>query len=241
MTFYQGGKKIYGKQIAEIINEEIEYTGKNTYLEPFMGMCGVAQHIIAKNIKLCDFNPNIICFWEHILFKNWKTPSKISKKQFEYWKNYTGLHPTKTYVGFASSYGASWYTGFTDIKQKANKESVKKTLQNIQHKNITILKPRSYQKHKPKNYVIYCDPPYRNTLQYKINNKVDHFDHDLFWKTMVEWGKNNTVFISERSYPPTKYKKYFKLVWKKTNKSGVGFSSGWNNDRTKSDYLFRSK
>ena len=46
--------------------------------------------------------------------------------------------------------------------------------------------------------LVYCGPPYQGTTEY---GAFDGFDHDLFWDTMREWSKNNTVVVSEYSAP----------------------------------------
>ena len=68
---------------------------------------------------------------------------------------------------------------------------------NFEHKNYLMLKP--------KNAVIYCDPPYQNVKQYA--NSVD-FDYENFWNTMREWSKDNIVLISELQAPED-----FECIW----------------------------
>jgi site-specific DNA-adenine methylase len=64
----------------------------------------------------------------------------------------------------------------------------------------------SYDDFEPENYLIYCDPPYRNNnLTSKYFNS---FDHEKFWNVMRKWSKNNIVIISESSAP-----RDFKKIW----------------------------
>ena len=49
----------------------------------------------------------------------------------------------------------------------------------------------------PDNSVVYCDPPYRNTTQYK-----DNFDHDRFWNWVrVVSRSSSKVYVSEYEAP----------------------------------------
>lgn len=48
-----------------------------------------------------------------------------------------------------------------------------------------------------KGYVIYCDPPYRGTTNYK----TEKFPYDDFYKWAEEMSENNIVIISEYSMP----------------------------------------
>ena len=57
---------------------------------------------------------------------------------------------------------------------------------------------KNYLQYKPKNKLIYCDPPYEKTTGYSTS--VD-FDHKLFWETMRKWSENNVVFVSEYNAP----------------------------------------
>lgn len=55
----------------------------------------------------------------------------------------------------------------------------------------------------PKNAVIYCDIPYKNTGTY---NKAEEFDYDAFYDLCIEKKKHGyQVFISEYSMPEDKF------------------------------------
>jgi site-specific DNA-adenine methylase len=49
----------------------------------------------------------------------------------------------------------------------------------------------------PDNAVIYCDPPYKGTAEYKEGG----FDHDKFWDWVREKSKIHKVYISEYTAP----------------------------------------
>ena len=62
----------------------------------------------------------------------------------------------------------------------------------------------------PENSIIYCDPPYFGTEQYK--NK---FDHILFWDWVRTKSKQgNKVYVSEYNAPSD-----FVCVWEKKHKT----------------------
>lgn len=56
-----------------------------------------------------------------------------------------------------------------------------------------------YKNCTPNNCLIYCDPPYKDTIQAYGFNK--EFDTDEFWEIMRKWSKNNDVYISEYNAP----------------------------------------
>lgn len=62
-----------------------------------------------------------------------------------------------------------------------------------------------YKEYNPCSGLIYADPPYANTKQYK---NAANFDYDEFWQTMRDWSKNNIVIISEQNAPDD-----FEVIW----------------------------
>jgi len=64
----------------------------------------------------------------------------------------------------------------------------------------------SYDEYDLENFLIYCDPPYKNN---NLTSKYfDNFDHKNFWNVMRKWSKKNIVLISESNAP-----KDFKKIW----------------------------
>lgn len=60
---------------------------------------------------------------------------------------------------------------------------------------------KSYLDYSPEGMIIYCDPPYANTDTGGYRANKGKFDSGLFWETMRDWSKNNTVIISEYVAP----------------------------------------
>lgn len=210
MTTYNGGKKRLAKAIHKaIIDFESELDNKKRpYFEPFLGMGSVmAQFGKANDRELsgCDLNPDIICFWK-ALQNGWKPPNEVSKTLYNELKNSpVGSLPERCFVGFACSYGSQYFKGF---KQNFDKGTIKnyarmgcKSINKIlpYMMNVKIYDAKSYSEFKPKDFVIYCDPPYTKN---QVSNKYfKNFDHELFWNIMRKWSKSNIVFISELEAP----------------------------------------
>ena len=57
---------------------------------------------------------------------------------------------------------------------------------------------KDYRAWNPTGCVIYMDPPYENTKQYK---SVEIFDHADFWRVARLWSHDNIVLISEQEAP----------------------------------------
>ena len=79
-------------------------------------------------------------------------------------------------------------------------------LKNIRFYNCNFL---DLPKDKIKGYVIYCDPPYRNTTKYKTGD----FPYENFYNWCRELSEDNIVLISEYNMP-----KDFKCIWVKETK-----------------------
>jgi len=212
MTAYQGGKKRLGKRISDVIKQvEIDGCKENLdYIEPFCGMCGVLVHMVdgKRKIEASDINKSLISMWKAVQ-DGWLPEDKeISKDEFYELKNGVDCKEKAFYCtiqSFCSEYLGD-YRKSTENRNYVkiginNLLKVKDKIKNVKFKNI------EYTKHKPKNKLIYCDPPYINH-NYSRNPFFKKFDYLLFWNTMREWSKDNIVIISEREAPDD-----FKCIW----------------------------
>jgi DNA adenine methylase len=106
------------------------------------------------------------------------------------------MHPDTAFAAFGCSFGAKWFCGYALGGFIPTKNSLKKSMGKIQNVKFRCC---SYEEHRPKNMLIYCDPPYANTTGYTACRK---FDHEKFWDTMRNWSADNIVVISEYQAPP---------------------------------------
>ena len=225
MTFYQGGKKRIGLDIATVIHNistEIEsQTGKSFsgYCEPFCGMLGVYKHIptLFKDHKpklkylAGDRNEDVIIMWKAVQ-KGWKPPSKVTKEDYNKMKTSPKKSPRKSFVGFAASMRGKYFGGYlyrNNISHQASQ--IKNMSQTIQNVEFTYGDYTQYST--LKNCIIYCDPPYEGTQCYfKNNGNVISFNNEKFYDWCKKMSKNNLVFVSEYNMP-----REFKKVWSKGN------------------------
>ena len=251
MTYYQGGKKRDGEDIAEVIHKialkkykpssrsstprgrspgRVRGATLKGYCEPFCGMMGVYRHVPElfddfngrgkTKLKYIggDRNPNIIKMWK-ALQRGWVPPTKCSRTKYKKLKP-LAFRPTRSvsldtiFLGFACSYRGSFFSTYcpgNNIKhQQQSARSIGKQIKNVK------LVAGGYSETTPpqlKNYIIYCDPPYRDTLnKYQIGHQHDSFfDYPQFVQWCSRMSKNNMVFVSEYSKPC----KNSRLVWKK--------------------------
>ena len=223
MTTYQGGKKRIGKRIYQVIKliENDLYPGeKLDYFEPFIGMGGVMRHFGKENdndrkLYACDYNKDLILLWKE-LQKGWKPQKKCSKEKYEKLKNSKEHSAERAFIGIVASWGGIFFQNYR-LDYKKDKDFLGEGYRGLMDikpdmENVKFFNASSYDEFEPKNFLIYCDPPYKDN---NLNSKYfKNFDHDKFWNVMRKWSKNNLVIISESTAP-----KDFKKIWCTTSTS----------------------
>lgn len=216
---YLGSKKRYVNEILPIILKD--RTKNQWYVEPFIGGCNVIERVNGNRIG------NDLHFYLVELFKaiqnGWNPPEEISKELYkEIEKNPENFPPNLVgFVGFGASYAGKWWGGYAKVtgahgKPRSfaaeNKRILLKQYPNI--KDIIFKNENYLNLEIPKNSIIYCDPPYKNTVKYYYTF-TENFNHDEFW----EWCRNKSkegheIFISEYEAPED-----FECVWRKEVKN----------------------
>lgn len=193
---YLGGKSRTRKQISAFL--ESVRKPEQTYFEPFVGGAWVLQEMSGKRIA-SDINRALICMYEE-LQKGWVPPDSITEETYqEYKRNQVDTDPLTAFIGIGCSFGGKWFGGYARSGKRNYCSNAKNSLllQVPKIKDVQFI-DGLFHEHKPENMLVYCDPPYQGTTQY---GAFSGFDHDLFWETMRDWSKNNTVVISEYKAP----------------------------------------
>lgn len=212
---YLGGKHQNGKYISEVLKKVSKQENLTHYLEPFCGSLGVLKHM--TDMKTCigsDIHSDIIQLWKDVKENKFKPPKQVSNTFWNKVKNLPSPSALKAFVGFGCSFGGVYFVGNAQkYANTSNRNFCKEAIHSIEKIKPFISKPNvkfycgKYQKLKPKNKLIYCDPPYQNTTTYK---GIDSFNSSEFWDIMRKWSNNNIVVISEESSP-----KDFICIWEK--------------------------
>ena len=146
---------------------------------------------------------------ERILENEYKEVQQ-NKENYPDW--YLGL------VGFCASFGAKYFGGYARDSKGDNSRkwsagairNLKKQIPNIKDVKFINLNFQAIPLKKIKNYVIYCDIPYRGTTKYATNS----FSYEEFYEWVKVASMNNTVLISEYSMPDD-----FTCIWQKETKT----------------------
>lgn len=213
---YFGGKTRTCKSISEIINKNI----KDNYIKfisPFVGGAWVESLVQSNNKYLYDKHPYLIEMYK-ALKKGWKPPTNLSKEEYEYVRIRKNEKPYLTgFVGFGCSFAGKWFGGYAKDKTNRNYclnayNSILKKMKSLQDAHFEC---KDYKELKPKDSIIYCDPPYNGFTQYD-EGLLGKFNTEEFWEYMRKWSCNNLVFISEYDAPDD-----FTCIWQKETKLDI--------------------
>jgi DNA adenine methylase len=222
MTRYHGGKQRIGEIIADVIYDkslDIEYDYNFTiegYCEPFCGMMGVykrSHKLFDQNLNYCagDYNKSIVKMWAAAQ-NGWIPPIReFCKKEFLMLGSNGKSSAVKGYVGHLYGYMGKYFQPFESTFSKKRKENSSKKVHVLgeQFENVNFSHGSYTQYSNLKNYVIYCDPPYKIQNCYYDERSIKlKFDHDAFWDWCRKMSVNNIVFVSEYKAP-----KDFKKLW----------------------------
>jgi DNA adenine methylase len=231
MTAYHGGKQRIGKKLAEVIydeslhiEDEYEFNIKG-YCEPFAGMLGVYQHIpelFQENklyYKAGDTNKSVILMWKKAQ-NGWKPPSRnITEQRYIQLKKSHQHSALKGYVGHQYSFGGQYFSGYApkygrNVNYNTTINRITKIINKLD--DVSFSHGSYTQYSNLKGYVIYCDPPYKQTTQHYKNIS---FNHEKFLIWCRKMAKDNIVFISEYYTLPNDFNLIFSINGKLTGGS----------------------
>lgn len=201
---YQGSKRRISKHIIPIIES---MKSDRVYVEPFCGGCNIIDKISGRRIA-SDTNEYLIELCKHLQM-GWLPQKEITEEFYLNVKNNKDLYEKHIvgYLGTQMSFGSMWFSTFRRSTETRNlsMESYKNVFKQAPNLIGIEFKNVSYDKLEiPENSLIYCDPPYKNTLGY-----LESFDSDKFYiwcEEMVK--KGHIVLVSEYSGP-----EHWQLLW----------------------------
>ena len=206
---YVGAKHLVGKKLSDFLCCLIDPSEVDGYLEPFCGSLGVFKNMVACDYKhnyASDIHPDLILMWKALQKNKLHLPKTMTYSKWKKLKNQTTPSALRGAVGFGLSFGGDFFSGY--IQKYASdsgrdfykelKNSLEKIKPIIQKPNVSFYNKKYYE-WEPENMLIYCDPPYKNTTQYK----TEVFDYKLFWDTMRSWSKKITYLSQKKLHPRT--------------------------------------
>lgn len=207
-----GSKSRIAKYIVPILQSYIDKNGIENYIEPFIGGANIIDKIKCKNKYASDNNEYLIELYKNLDKIN-TLPETITKEEYSKVRdcyNNNSSNYEKWYVGaigFLASYNGRFfdggYAGIIHTKANTIRDYYDEAKRNLE-KQIPNLKDIhwkccDYRELKNiRNFLIYCDIPYKDTKQY---NTSKNFNHDVFWEWVRDKSKNNIAIVSECQAP----------------------------------------
>ena len=233
---YIGSKNRVSKYLVPVIQSYINDNCK-AYIEPFVGGANVIDKVKCNNKIGYDINYYLISLLNHVKVTSDDIPEEITrehyydvkdnKNNYEDW--YVGL------IGFCGSFGSKFFGSYATngnnpkYKNTPYHESKNNIIkQSINLKDINFECKDYKELHNLSGCVIYCDPPYKGTYNYKLD-----FNHDDFYEWVRKMSVNNIVLVSEYKMPDD-----FICIWEKQYKSSL---SKDNKNLLKTERLFMYK
>jgi DNA adenine methylase len=159
-----------------------------------------------------DYNVNLITMWMAVQ-RGWVPPENVSEAEYRAIRSDPNGDPAlRAFVAFGCSWGGYGRHKAGDPTSGLSGASARDLLKKaplLQGVTFTAL---SYEQMViPCGSVIYCDPPFAGTTQYK-----DRIDHAAFWEWVRRQSASNQVFVSEFTAPPD-----FRCVLEFPRKNGL--------------------
>lgn len=198
---YQGGKFRQASQIVPIINKCIKDCKITEYYEPFVGGASILTKIQCKSLNANDIDEELIAFYEHLKSGGEMLPD-VSRDLYYQIKADTNAEPwIRGSVKYMASFGGKPWGGYGGIDKRVNHTKYYGAKTNVM-KQIPVFKIANFAAKDYRDYEIsngafvYCDPPYKNTTEYK--NK---FDSDEFYEWFRELSQRCYCILSEHTAP----------------------------------------
>ena len=162
-----------------------------------------------ERVEASDTHPDLILMWQ-ALQKNLRMPSSVSEEMYE---SYREGEPgaIRGFVGFACSFGGKWFGGYARSGQRNIADEASRSLVRDIRKMLNVsFMCRDYREIQvTATDVIYCDPPYADTTEYR-----ETFNSREFWEVAKQWSLiGASVYVSEYRCP-------------------YGWETLWENERT---------
>lgn len=184
-----------------------------------MGGGNVVDKVKCERKYASDVQPYLIALLKQTQKDTGVFPESITLEQYKDVKDNKEKYPAwyVGLIGFCASFGGKFFNGYGRdskggrsisnerirnlIKQSPNLKDIQFTCCDFRNIKPTI-----------KNFVIYCDIPYKNSTKYK----VDDFPYNEFYDWCRQMAKNNIVLVSEYNMPDD-----FECIWQKEIKTSL--------------------
>lgn len=228
-----GSKRRIVNDILPIMMKDMK---ENTaFVDVFCGGCHVVERVPSSYRRIAnDKNNYLVTMWSMLVNTGLEFPHTITKETYSYYRsifNKRGFGNNKItsddamigWVGFMGSFNGRFFDGgYSGHSVKGSTvvrdyitEQIKNTESQVDSLKGVEWNVGDYSELDiPKNSLIYCDIPYKNTKQYSISK---NFDYEKFYAWCREMkNQGHTVYVSEYWMPED-----FTCVWEKSVKTAI--------------------
>jgi DNA adenine methylase len=200
---YLGGKHRIAKRLAEVMNPVVRKAG--AYIEPFVGGASVMCQIDPSVARVgADANQALISMWTALTF-GWEPPENVSEEEYRRIRAIRDPEdPLTAFIGIGCCFGGTWWGGYARGFNGTRARNYAAESASLLRKKMLMLTGVRWQHADyrsityPQGAVIYCDPPYAGTSDYKA---VGPFNSEDFWQFCREKALTNPIFVSEYKAP----------------------------------------
>lgn len=203
---YMGGKFRIGKELAPIILE----SKPSRIIEPFIGGANMTTHFYkagyAGEYIGGDYDEDLNYFWQAVIEQGYRPSAddKPSREQYVAERNAGfSANPLRGFMRTAAAFSGRPWDSF--VLERTERDywgvavrAVETQAGILADRDIKIVGGdyEAYEQFLSPESVVYCDPPYADTTDYR-----NRFDHDRFWGNMRRWSEVCPVFVSELTAP----------------------------------------
>ena len=235
---YVGGKERIAKWVVENLLEN--KGGATRYVEPFVGGGAILTRMVDhfKTVEAGDSHEDLILLLQAVA-AGWLPPESVTKEEYAVAKNLPSS-PLRGAIGFGSSWGGKWWGGYIGEQWDKFHQCYQPSRSSTTHRALLKAAPqlakatffhRSYDEWDVGDGdLVYCDPPYANTLGF---NGTGCFDSAKFWDTARKWVEMGAIVIVSEEQGPDDWE----VLAGRTRKAFLKVSGTTEND-TRNEKLF---
>lgn len=205
---YVGGKSRIAGWVAESVLPVS--VGRTSYIEPFVGSGAVfarmAPHFAATACG--DAHEDLVMLWRAVA-AGWVPPEYVSRETYEQ-QRHAAPSALRGFVGYGASFSGKWFGGYVNMTWDAHWNRYTKPYAQAASRSLVkvagsfaladIRHCRYYEWDPGPSDVVYCDPPYADTLGYPGSG--ERFDSEKFWGVAAGWvDAGALVIVSEVTAP----------------------------------------
>ncbi len=208
---YLGGKATIATELAQVLKGR--HPDSESVIEPFCGGCNMTVALAAafKEVLSYDFRQDLIMMWSAAQ-GGWEPPM-LTEAEYNTLKH-APPSALRGFAGAGASYNGKWFGSYAhNAGERSYIAEARKSVisEATAMPNVRFAQSDFSRVEVPDGSLVYADPPYSGTTDYKTT-----FSSLRFWHFARKWSAKARVYVSEYRAPPD-----FVPIWAKEITSGM--------------------